>query len=130
MRTTLDEFTWLTMDAMADDWESLEQIVPHVEHFVDSAERARVARLLIELVSEGAVREMEQLPYRRLTAEMILGTPIEYWFSMTPAGRALWDSEGHKYRDETVPEPCAPPNGGPATQLGSSGVTEGPPSVS
>ena len=27
-------------------------------------------------------------------------------------------------------EPCAPPNGGPATQLGNSGVTEGPPSVS
>jgi hypothetical protein len=27
-------------------------------------------------------------------------------------------------------EPCAPPNGGPATQLGKSGVTEGPPSVS
>jgi hypothetical protein len=27
-------------------------------------------------------------------------------------------------------EPCAAPNGGPATQLGNSGVTEGPPSVS
>lgn len=27
-------------------------------------------------------------------------------------------------------EPCAPPNGGPATQPGNSGVTEGPPSVS
>ena len=27
-------------------------------------------------------------------------------------------------------QPCAPPNGGPATQLGNSGVTEGPPSVS
>lgn len=27
-------------------------------------------------------------------------------------------------------EPCAPPNGGPATSLGSSGVTGGPPSVS
>ena len=27
-------------------------------------------------------------------------------------------------------EPCAPPNGGPATQLGNSGITGGPPSVS
>ena len=27
-------------------------------------------------------------------------------------------------------EPCAAPNGGPATRLGNSGVTEGPPSVS
>lgn len=30
----------------------------------------------------------------------------------------------------TSAEPCAAPNGGPATQLGNSGVTEGPPSVS
>jgi hypothetical protein len=30
----------------------------------------------------------------------------------------------------TITEPCAAPNGGPATQLGNSGVTEGPPSVS
>ncbi len=29
-----------------------------------------------------------------------------------------------------ITEPCAAPNGGPATQLGNSGVTEGPPSVS
>ncbi len=31
---------------------------------------------------------------------------------------------------QTNAEPCAAPNGGPATQLGNSGVTEGPPSVS
>ena len=30
----------------------------------------------------------------------------------------------------TRAEPCATPNGGPATPLGDSGVTEGPPSVS
>ena len=30
----------------------------------------------------------------------------------------------------TNAEPCAAPNGGPATQLGNSGVMEGPPSVS
>jgi steroid delta-isomerase-like uncharacterized protein len=30
----------------------------------------------------------------------------------------------------TTAQPCATPNGGPATQLGNSSVTEGPPSVS
>ena len=29
-----------------------------------------------------------------------------------------------------IAQPCAPPNGGPTTQLGNSGATEGPPSVS
>ena len=39
-------------------------------------------------------------------------------------------------RDENLirriaePEPAAAPNGGPATQLGNSGASEGPPSVS
>ena len=33
-------------------------------------------------------------------------------------------------RRQPRPEPDAPPNGGPATRSGDSGVTEGPPSVS
>ena len=102
MRTTLDKFAFHAMDAMADDWESLEQIVPHLESFLGTTDHSRVARLIVELISEGLLREMEQLPYQHLTADMILQTPIEYWFSMTLAGRALWDSEGHKYRDENV----------------------------
>jgi hypothetical protein len=32
--------------------------------------------------------------------------------------------------DRKIGEPGAAPNGGPATQLGNSNVTEGPPSVS
>lgn len=35
---------------------------------------------------------------------------------------------GHGVSNDNA-EPCAAPNGGPATQLGNSGVTEGPPSV-
>lgn len=31
---------------------------------------------------------------------------------------------------QRITEPCAPPNGGPATQFGTSEATEGPPSVS
>ena len=102
MRTALDEFTWHAMDAMADDWESLDQIVPHIERFLGAADRIGIAQLIVELISEGLLREKKRLPYQQLTTEMILQTPIEYWFSMTPAGRALWDSEGHKYRDETA----------------------------
>jgi hypothetical protein len=41
----------------------------------------------------------------------------------------FWFREKRR-RHEAVAEPCAPPNGGPATQLGDPGVTERPPSVS
>jgi hypothetical protein len=101
MRTTLDEFTYFAMNAMADDWESLDQIASHVERFTDSADRNRIASLLIELVSEGLVREMERLAYQNLTAEMILESPMEFWFSMTEAGLSLWFSESHKYDGST-----------------------------
>ena len=40
------------------------------------------------------------------------------------AGLVVWFSK------ERAPNKSAAPNGGPATQLGNSGVTEGPPSVS
>ena len=102
MRTTLDEFAFEAMNAMADDWESLDQIAPQIERFVSSADRSRVARLLAELVAEGLVRERQLQVYPRLTAAMILETPIEFWFAMTPVGRALWKSEAHKYEDDTV----------------------------
>jgi len=36
----------------------------------------------------------------------------------------------HVFSRAKEAEPCAAPNGGPATQLGNSGATEGPPSVS
>ena len=102
MRTSLDELTWHAMDAMADDWESLEQIVPHVEHFLGATDKAGIAKLLVVLVSEGLLREMERITYQQLTADMVLETPIEYWFAMTPQGRALWDSEGPKYRNDNA----------------------------
>ena len=37
---------------------------------------------------------------------------------------------GAATNEKTLAEPSASPNGGPATQPGNSGVTEGPPSVS
>lgn len=37
---------------------------------------------------------------------------------------------GQQKHSPKLAEPGAAPNGGPATQLGNSGVTEGPPSVS
>jgi hypothetical protein len=46
-----------------------------------------------------------------------LRTLLERWTCPEP--------HGHK-----TAQPCAPPNGGPATPLGNTGATEGPPSVS
>jgi hypothetical protein len=51
--------------------------------------------------------------------------------SLLSAGILYWQLHRHdSYSRRRIAEPNAAPNGGPATQLGDSGVTEGPPSVS
>ena len=94
MRTTLDKLSFYVMNATADDWESLEQIMPQVEEFTGVADSSRVARLIVELVAEGLLEEMKHIP---VAPHMIIQTPIEYWFAMTARGRALWDAESQKY---------------------------------
>ena len=97
MRTALDKLGFYVMNATADDWESLEQIMPHVEEFVCVTDSSDVARLIVELVAEGLLEEMKHTP---LTPQMIVRTPIEYWFAMTARGRALWDAESREYEHD------------------------------
>jgi hypothetical protein len=99
MRTTLDKVSYFVMNATADDWESLEQIMPQVERFAGVTDSSQVARLIVDLVAEGL---LEETKHTRVTPKMIVETPIEFWFAMTPAGRALWSSEADKYEHDVA----------------------------
>jgi hypothetical protein len=53
--------------------------------------------------------------------------------SLRRAGGGTFDglyAQMDEYAERKSTEPCAPPNGGPVTPVGNSGVAEGPPSVS
>jgi len=100
MHLNIDEFTFHIMNAMADDWESLDQIVPDIEQIFGSVDRSEVVRLLVRLVSEDLVQEMKIVKYESLISEMILKSPSRFWFTMTDKGRAFWDSEAPKYFDD------------------------------
>ena len=93
----LDSLTWHTMDAMADDWESIEQIRPHVAQFCGVASDDRIFQALRQLHADHLVRIIE--PDGAETSAFP-DQPEAYWFSMTEAGRQLWDREGSRYRDE------------------------------
>ena len=80
-------------------------------------------------------------PYRPLLAiDCLYGSPEQTetdivlldqrYARYAPRPRQEFDEFISRVRKTTNVEPCAAPNGGPATQLGYSGVTEGPPSVS
>ncbi|HKW93888.1 MAG TPA: hypothetical protein VJX92_18490 [Methylomirabilota bacterium] len=93
----LDSLTWHVMDATADDWESLEQILPHLRRFHGVVDPSEAAEVIVRLVRDGL---MEEMRHGSVDAQAVVKEPIEYWFRMTPLGRSLWDSEGAKYRDE------------------------------
>jgi len=93
----MDSLTWYVMDALADDWESIEEIRPHIAEYHGSASDREIFDTLRALHARDLVRLMDENGYG--TGEFP-DDPNGYWFSMTEAGRALWDAEGEKYRSE------------------------------
>jgi len=91
----LDSLTWHVMDATADDWESLEQILPYVRETQGPAEAVAVAEAIARLMVEGLLEEMQ---HASVSPHAVVSNSIEYWFRMTPRGRAIWDAEGEHWR--------------------------------
>lgn len=92
----LDSLTWHVMDSMADDWESIEQIRPHVFQFCGATSDEQIFHILRQLHKNGFVEIME---VGERTNKIFPTNPETAWFGMTNAGRAFWDAEGIKYCD-------------------------------
>lgn len=93
----MDSLMWHVMDATADDWESLEQILPHVREFQGPIEASAIAKLIAQLVAEGL---MEEEQHSNPDPVAVLSDPTRFWFGMTSKGRELWDQHGTQYRGE------------------------------
>jgi hypothetical protein len=92
------------MNATADDWESLEQIVPEVCRYHGPAEATTVAQVIARLVAEGLLEEMRG---QTVEAGPMLQEPVEFWFRMTGRGRTVWQVEAKQYADGQGGEPGA-----------------------
>jgi hypothetical protein len=88
----LDAKAWYVMDATADDWESIEQIRPHIHECFRPISDEQILELLRELHSAGLVEMMDDEGYATHTF-----APTN-WFRMTKVGRSIWDKEGAKCR--------------------------------
>lgn len=101
--TLLDRVSWHVLGATADDWESIDQIEPHVREYCEGvSDRAEIAARIIELTR---IQVLEEMPHKHLerpaeSAEDILRQPNEHWFRMTPIGRMLWDINHRNYCDD------------------------------
>ncbi len=91
----MDSLTWHVMDATADDWESMEQMLPHVHACHGPAEPAAVAEVVARLVCDGL---MEEMRHAIIDPTEVVANPVEFWFRMTPRGRGVWDSDGNRFR--------------------------------
>jgi len=96
MHTSLDKVTWHVMDAMADDWESIAQIRPHVHQYCGVRSDEEIFAALRDLHQDELV-EIMKVPEQ--ASDTFQTHPDACWFGMTETGRKLWDSEGVKYRD-------------------------------
>jgi hypothetical protein len=106
MKPRFDALTWYVMDATADDWESIAQVIPDVEDFLGPQDPAEIRRIILRLFEEGL---FEMMPLEGLTMESLQTDFDRCWFSMTTEGRRLWDEDGIHYRTETA-EPSHPAN--------------------
>jgi hypothetical protein len=93
----LDFLAWEIMNAMADDWESIEQIEPSVRRFHGDVGRPAIFAELRRLHEAGYVRIMDEDGYG---VGDFPDSPVTAWFSMTESGRLIWDENGKKYRNE------------------------------
>ena len=94
----LDSLTFHVMNATADDWESLEQILPQVRESCGPVESIAVAELIAQLVNEGLLQEMRN-PV--IDPAAVLANPIDFWFRMTVRGRSVWESAIESYGPES-----------------------------
>jgi len=90
----MDSLTWHVMDSLADDWESIAQIRPHIHQYVGDVSDEQIFATLRRLQQDGLVDLME-VPDQ--PADVLDHDPAACWFGMTDAGRRAWDSQRSKY---------------------------------
>jgi hypothetical protein len=93
----MDSLTWHVIDALADDWESIAQIRPHVQQYCGPASDQQIFDILRQLRGDRFI-EIMKVPGQ--PEDVFETQPQACWFGMTDVGRAQWDSEGGKYRDD------------------------------
>ena len=84
------------MDATADTWESIKQIIPHVEHFLGPQNQDKVRKIILKLFDDGL---FELMPLDSVSIETLRTDLERCWFSMNDRGRDLWEQDGIHYRD-------------------------------
>lgn len=94
------------MNATADDWESLTQIVPEVEQSLGPQARGAIEEAVRLAVSSGylVAKTGDWKP-----ASLVDGEIAAYWFRMSDTGRAIWETESVAHWSANSPNQSSDP---------------------
>ncbi len=93
----LDSLTFYTLNAMADDWESIVQIESQVTQFHGPVARDAIFDVLRRLYDAGHLRAMDENGHG---TDGYPTSPKAAWFSMTDSGRALFEENCAHFCDD------------------------------
>jgi hypothetical protein len=102
----LSRLMWHVMNSTADDWESLAQIVPDVNRSLGPHEQDSVEETVRIAFANGYIlaKTGDWQPAASLDQEI-----TSYWFSMSEAGRKVWESETETYWSGNPPNQSTDP---------------------
>jgi hypothetical protein len=83
---------WLVLDATADDFESVVQILPHVRTDLPGASNLDVARAILDLLQRRYLQQLESTDislHELMSAHEHQDAP--FWFGMTTLGADAWE---------------------------------------
>lgn len=97
----MTQLEWLILDATADDFESLVQILPHVRADLPEASASVVARSILDLLQRRYLRQLESADISLdefMSADEHQDAP--FWFGMTASGAGAWERSAPNFGAE------------------------------
>ena len=90
----LARFSWVVLNATADDCEALGSILPDLRRDLGPINDSVLAQEFVRL-RDGLLEEIQG---RSVDVDEIVADPTEHWFRMTARGREVWASAADTYR--------------------------------
>jgi len=99
-KPSVDLLAWHIMEATADDWESVDQIIPEVEGRIGVQDPVMFHKVILELFEN---EFLELMPMTGITQQTLKDDPKKCWLTMSAKGRRVWNENSIHYSTQTQP---------------------------
>ncbi len=100
MKPSIDLLAWHIMEATADDWESVDQIITEVEGRIGVQDPVMFHKVILELFEN---EFLELMPMTGITQQTLKDDPKKCWLTMYTKGRSVWNKYSIHYSIQIPP---------------------------